>query len=235
MLQPKDNPDVERFGRVLSRFHADFQQNPFQYSTENPVVTGLYCRLNEVLSDSRVPISFDTAYGDGWRANRAEDLADTSPSECSRVVTEGSFVENEEPWRLNPNGNAARFDLVILANDPPLQMQSKRKGPGNYWDTQNSISVLCEVKHSKNMTLGGIYSGDTGLHKKDIRALTTFPGTVDRRVFLFADWWPETYDGENRKNAFFERLEEDIDELTHPVDVIYFPRTGDAEYRRIGE
>jgi hypothetical protein len=156
MLQADGEPDVEQFGETLTRLHTDFQENPFQYSTENPVVTSLYCRLNNTLSNPRVPISFNTAYGDNWRARRAEELADTSPGVCSRVVTEGSFIHQGEPWRLNPDGNAARFDLVILADDPPLQMQSKRKGPGNYWDSENPISVLCEVKHSKNMGLSSI-------------------------------------------------------------------------------
>lgn len=222
------------FFDTIEEIHANFQDSPFEYGTEDPLVADLYRRLAENVDDVHRPIEFRTDYGDSWRVQEAEEIANEGTGPVSRIRVEPSFVKEGEPWKFRREtsdgtvGSVKRFDIVILDEDP-LLMQSKRMGPGNYWDVHNDISVLCEVKHSKNETLSMIFGGDAGLPAKDLKALSDFPGQVENRVLLFFDWWPKTGQGEDRFEDFRQELTDSSYHEGHPVDLLYIPRKGSIE------
>jgi len=59
------------------------------------------------------------------------------------------------------------FDLVVFAEEEEVVMQGKKQGIGNFVDIQETVlSVLCEIKHSMNMS-GQFRSGG----ETDIQAL----------------------------------------------------------------
>jgi hypothetical protein len=116
-----------------------------------------------------------------------------------------------------------KFDLSIFAADEPLIGQSKAEGPGNYWDTETELSVLCEIKHSKNES-SNFYAASQGAD--DVRALAQYPGEVARRVFLFVDWWPVDGNGTRRYDKHRDQLLDNVGKLSNRVDVVYLPRRG---------
>jgi len=105
-------------------------------------------------------------------------------------------------------------------------MQSKKEGPGDFWDTTNEISVLCEVKHSRNMA--SRFYGNSA--KDDIVDLSAYPGRAQNRVFLFFDWWPKYRNKSKRYLAHKDRLKRRVlPSIKNPVDIIYVPRKGELE------
>lgn len=111
-------------------------------------------------------------------------------------------------------------------------MQGKREGIGNLIDIDGTtLSVLCEIKHSRNMS-GRFRSGG----RTDIQALSEFPGEVAGRYFVFLDWWPRDAYGTRMFEEDRRRLEEELGPLDTPVDVVYLPREGDLQIvRGIGQ
>lgn len=223
--------DLRKFEATIEELHDDFQRNLFQYGTEDPVVAELYRRLSSNIADRTRSIQFKSESGDNWRATEGEQFAASDGGSASRLRVEPTFVHQGTPWEFEREtddgvvSSVKRFDLAILDHNP-LVMQSKRRGPGNYWDTDNDISVLCEVKHSKNETLSMIFGGDTGLPAKDLKALSDYPGPVQSRVLVFFDWWSTDADGNARFDEFHEQLRDTGYHTGHSVDVLYVPRTG---------
>ncbi len=110
-------------------------------------------------------------------------------------------------------------------------MQGK-KGIGNFVDIQRTqLSVLCEIKHSMNIS-GQFRSGG----ETDIQALVEYPGDVGRRYFLFLDWWPRDGYGKTTFEKDVRQLEERIGEAARRVDVAYLPREREINFvRKIGQ
>lgn len=83
---------------------------------------------------------------------------------------------------------------------------------------RTQLSVLCEIKHSMNIS-GQFRSGG----ETDIQALVEYPGDVGRRYFLFLDWWPRDGYGKTTFEKDVRQLEERIGEAARRVDVAYLP------------
>jgi hypothetical protein len=144
-----------------------------------------------------------------------------------RVRTEVRFYD-DGIW----HGGKTDFDLVVFPADSTVVMQGKKEGIGNYIDIQQTeLSVLCELKHSMNMSSQFQNGGET-----DIMALAAYPGTVGRRYFVFVDWWPNDGYGNATFESDIAQLEDRLGEVTTRVDVAYLPRDGELQFeRRIGE
>ena len=70
----------------------------------------------------------------------------------------------------------------------------------------------------------------------DITALAEYPDTLDRRSFVFVDWWPNDGYGNATFESDIAQLEDRLGEVTTRVDVAYLPRDGELQFeRRIGE
>jgi hypothetical protein len=120
---------------------------------------------------------------------------------------------------------------VVFSSGTSLIARSKDEGPGNYWDTENEISILCEIKHSKNES-SNFYGATQGAD--DVRALANYPGEVDQRVFLFLDWWPIDGNGRQRYQNHHDRLSDEVEALPRPVDIIYISLHGDIRRATLG-
>jgi hypothetical protein len=229
--------DIEIFDETIAAIARDFAANPFQYGNENTVVPELFHRLRLRLRREYLPVDYRNDYADPANHWRVRVLADRVSDEgnASRVRSEVSFIENEERWTFNrvtdgePQTTHKQFDIAFVASDSPLIMQSKEEGPGNYLDVTNRLSVLCEVKHSKNES-SNFYSPKKGA--RDVRALSQYPGEVGKRVFLFVDWWPCYENGNERYEKHEPRLRENVVDLRHPVETVYLDRNGRVERTR---
>ena len=217
---------MKAFDRAFDELKSDFQRHPFDFGNEDMILPEFYHRLQHAVDDVRLEVEFHTDYGDGSsKVNQAAAIEEKGT--VSRIRTEAAFVHDGSGWKPENRDTTFRFDLAIFDNESPIVMQSKRTGPSNYCDSGNQLSVLAEIKHSKNLSGGDFYHESKGV--SDIVALSTFPGEVDRRQFIFFDWWPEYQNGERRYDTYFEKLIENLPELDEPVQVDYIPRSGDWE------
>jgi hypothetical protein len=228
----------EAFDKVVSELASDFQQNPFHYGNEDILVPELYHRMRNLLDNISLEVEYRRDYGDEdyWRVSDIFDRVERT-GQIPRVRPEVAFVKDGERWtfRWEENGETKetykKFDLVVFDDNPPLIMQSKEEGPGNYMDAENYISVLCEIKHSKNMS-SQFYSESAGT--RDVIALSRYPGEVGKRVYLFLDWWPEYKRGEERFGTHWQKLKENTHgRLDNPVDVMYVSRHGKVKERSL--
>jgi hypothetical protein len=231
--------DLFHFENVIEELHHDFQQNPLHYGNEDPLVPELVYRLRRRLDPEYLPVVYRQEYGDAENEWRVRDFWERVEDEgqAARVRPEVLFVHDGDRWEYEREINGTttstvpKFDLSIFAADESLIGQSKAEGPGNYWDTETELSVLCEIKHSKNES-ANFYAASQGAD--DVRALAQYPGEVARRVFLFVDWWPVDGNGTRRYETHRNRLLDTVADLPRPVDVIYSPRRGDQHVFTIG-
>lgn len=221
--------DIELFEATLKQLHEDFQQHPFHYGNENPVMPELYRRLRTELSPETVPVTYyqDHSNMDDWRNRDMFDRVDRADQEIPRVRPEVRFYD-DGIW----GGAKTDFDLVVFPGREDVAMQGKKEGIGNFVDIDRTqLSVLCEIKHSMNMS-GQFRSGG----ETDIQAMAAYPGDVGRRYFVFLDWWPQDGYGKRTFEKDIRQLEERIGEVERRVDVAYLPRSGDLQFeRRIGQ
>jgi len=221
--------DIELFENALRQLHHDFQSHPFHYGNENPVMPELYRLLRTRLSPETVPLAYrqDHCNMDDWRNREMFERVEQEGQKIPRVRPEVRFYE-DGIW-----GSAKTdFDLVVFPQGDEVVMQGKKEGIGNFVDIQRTqLSVLCEIKHSMNMS-GQFRSGG----EIDIQALVEYPGDVGRRYFLFLDWWPQDGYGKTTFEKDVRQLEERIGEVACRVDVAYLPRAGDLKFvRGIGQ
>lgn len=218
------HPDIDVFEEVLKDLNKDIERYPFHYGNEHPIAPELYGRLRSALDPPTTPLEYKQEHSDltQWR-NR--DMFDRlSPDqEVPRVQPEVEFYHEGGRWR----GSKRDYDLAIFKPDAPLIMQGKREGIGNFIDTETEISVLCEIKHSLNMS-GRFRDGGAA----DIRALSEFPGEVNRSYFVFLDWWPKDGYEKPTFEADIDRLRDSVADLGAEVDVAYLPRAGEVRFAR---
>lgn len=217
--------DIELFENTLRQLHRDFQRHPFHYGNENPIMPELYRWLRSQLSPETVPLAYlqDHSNMDDWRNREMFNRVEREDQEIPRVRPEVRFYD-DGIW----GGNKTDFDLVVFPEGTEVVMQGKKEGVGNFVDIQRTkLSVLCEIKHSMNMS-GQFRSGG----ETDIQALAEYPGEVGRRYFVFLDWWPQDGYGKSTFEKDVRQLEERIDKIACCVDVAYLPRTGDLKFVR---
>jgi hypothetical protein len=228
------------FEAVIDALGHDFARNPLQYGNEDLLIPELVHRLRQRIDPEYLPVEYRQEYptiDDQWRTREFHDRVEDT-GKAARVRPEVLFVEEGDRWQYERDirGETTRttpkFDLVVFSSETPLIAQSKEEGPGNYWDTENELSILCEIKHSKNES-SNFYSQTQGAD--DVHALAHYPGEVDRRVFLFLDWWPVDGHGRQRYQRHHERLSDEVGALPTPVDIIYIPRHGDIRRTTLGE
>jgi hypothetical protein len=222
--------DIEAFNSVLDSLAEDFRHNPFEYGNEDMIGPELYRRLHATLNDVRVPVGFRTGYGgDSWRVKKAKQIV---TGEVSRVRSEVAFIdENDEPWIPPRRSQSFMIDFAIFGATDELIMQSKHTGPSNYLSTENDISVLIEIKHSKNGSGTDFYHEDRGA--ADILALSNYPGSVNERAYIFFDWWPEYHSGERRYGKYLDKVQSNISGMENVVHLYYIPRFGEPEHERL--
>lgn len=216
---------METFETALEDLHREFQTHPFHYTNENPVAPELYRLLRNTLSPETVPVDYRRAHNDmeQWRNRRIETDVSTDGQHIPRVRSEVTFY-CDGVW----GGAKSDFDLVVFPADEPVVMQGKKQGVGSFVDADETrLSVLCEIKHSMNMS-GQFRSGG----ETDIEALAEYPGVVKRRYFVFVDWWPRDGYGKATFEKDVRQLEDRLDGVETRVDVVYLPRDGDAEFVR---
>ena len=216
--------DIEQFEACLHALHEDFQQYPFHYGNEHPIAPELYRQLLASLSQLTVPVDYrqDHSSMEEWRNREMFNRLDEDNHEIRRVRSEVTFYD-EGIWR----GAKSDFDMAISPAGQVVTMQGKKEGVGNFIDVATPLSVLCEIKHSMNMS-GQFRSGG----ERDIQALASYPGEVGRRYFVFLDWWPRDGYGNRTFQKDVRQLRERLDSLDTQVDVAYLPRTGDLQFVR---
>jgi hypothetical protein len=217
--------DVELFENVLRQLHDDFQEHPFHYGNENPIMPELYRRLRAKLSPETVPLTYrqDHSNLDDWRNRDMFERVERENQNIPRVRPEVRFYD-DGIW----GGAKTDFDLVVFPERTEVVMQGKKEGIGNFVDIQETeLSVLCEIKHSMNMS-GQFRSGG----ETDIQGLADYPGEVGRRYFLFLDWWPQDGYEKPTFEKDIRQLEQRLGEIDRRVDVAYLPRAGDIEFVR---
>lgn len=217
--------DIEIFEDTLRQLHSDFQNHPFHYGNENPIMPELYRWLRTQLSAETVPLKYrqDHSNSDDWRNREMFERLEREDQEIPRVRPEVRFYD-DGIW----GGAKTDFDLVVFPEGNDVVMQGKKEGVGNFVDIKKTqLSVLCEIKHSMNMS-GQFQSGG----ETDIQALAEYPGNVGRRYFLFMDWWPQDGYEKTTFEKDVRQLEERIDEIDRRVDVAYLPRAGDLKFVR---
>lgn len=223
---PSDS--IQLFEETLHNLHADFQRYPFHYGNENPVMPELYRLLRERLTPETTPVRYQQDHSDmeQWRNREIGERVDLDTHEIPRVRPEVTFYQ-EGIW----GDSKSDFDLVVFPPNEQVVMQGKKQGVGNFVDAEETrLSVLCEIKHSMNMS-GQFRSGG----ETDIQALAEYPGSVERRFFLFMDWWPRDGYGSQTFEKDVRQLEERLGEVNTRVDVAYLPRDGPIEFvRNIG-
>ncbi|WP_226040355.1 hypothetical protein [Natrinema sp. DC36] len=220
-----ESADIRLFEDTLQQLHQDFLDHPFHYGNENPIMPELYRRLRTKLSPETVPVQYlqDHSNMDDWRNREMFNRLDKEGHKIPRVRPEVRFYDNGI-W----GGAKTDFDLAVFPAKSDITMQGKKEGIGNFIDLNRSeVSVLCEIKHSMNMS-GRFRSGG----ETDIKALAEFPGKVGRRYFLFMDWWPrDGYDNLTLEKDI-RQLKDRIDEFDRRIDVGYLPRDREIEFVR---
>ena len=232
------NSDQSAFETLIDEIHTDFSDNPVNYGNEDPVIPELIHRLRQKIDVDYLPVEYRQEYADNdqWRVRDFSTRVDNI-GQATRIRPEVLFVHEGERWKYERTlageikSTVPKFDLVVFNPEPPLIAQSKAEGPGNYWDTENDISVLCEVKHSKNES-SNFFAESNGAD--DVQALSQYPGSVERRVFLFFDWWPIDGNQSHRYERHRDRLIENVGTVSEPVDVIFLSRIGDYHTFTIG-
>jgi hypothetical protein len=217
--------DITDFEDTLLELHRDFQQYPFHYGNENPIMPELYRLLRERLTPETVPLEYRQQHSDmeQWRNRKMFNRVQNGGHQIPRIRPEVTFYD-DGIW----GGAKSDFDLVVFPANETVVMQGKKEGIGNFIDAKDtSLSVLCEIKHSMNMS-GQFRSGG----ETDIQALAQYPGEVGRRYFLFLDWWPQDGYGNRTFEKDVRQLENRLDELEMRVDVAYLPRDGEIEFVR---
>ena len=217
--------DIELFEKTLRQLHRDFQRHPFHYGNENPVMPELYRQLRSELSPETVPLTYrqDHSNLDDWRNREMFERLEDENHQIPRVRPEVRFYD-DGIW----GGSKTDFDLVVFPEGTDVVMQGKKEGVGNFVDIQSTqLSVLCEIKHSMNMS-GQFRSGG----ETDIQALAEYPGEVGRRYFLFLDWWPRDGYGKTTFEKDVRQLKQRIGEVDQRVDVAYLPRKGELNFVR---
>ncbi|GAB3686507.1 hypothetical protein GCM10028857_18670 [Salinarchaeum chitinilyticum] len=216
--------EIEVFESVLKQLHSDFQQFPFHYGNENPVMPELYRRLRGQLTPGTVPLTYRSDHSDmeQWRNREMFNRIERDPLEIPRVRPEVTFY-HEGIW----SGAKSDFDLVVFPPDEHVVMQGKKQGVGNFVDADTRLSILCEIKHSMNMS-GQFRNGG----EKDIQALDEYPGEVDRCYFLFLDWWPRDGYGNRTFEKDLRQLENRLGTVETRVDIAYLPREGELQFVR---
>jgi len=217
--------DIELFEKTLYQLHSDFQNHPFHYGNENPIMPEIYRRLRQQLSPETVSLEYrqDHSNMDDWRNREMFERLEQEKHEIPRVRPEVRFYD-DGIW----GGAKTDFDLVVFPDKKEVVMQGKKEGVGNFVDIQETqLSVLCEIKHSMNMS-GQFRSGG----ETDIQALAEYPGDVGRRYFVFLDWWPLDGYGKTTFQKDIRQLKERIGEISCRVDVAYLPRSENMEFVR---
>jgi hypothetical protein len=139
----------------------------------------------------------------------------------------------------------SKFDIVLFEQDPEdLYLQAKAEGPGELFELPAPISVICEIKHSKNTASSALY-GSSGA-AEDVSRLSKLPTDGETyRVMVLVDWWPRNGDGHWRydktnkfSDGYLGELEDNARELglDNPVKVVYIPRfskPGEIDERRV--
>jgi|GEM_PF-1877505 len=217
--------DIELFEATLQHLISDFQSHPFHYGNENPVMPELYRELRKRLSPETVPLTYrqDHSNMEDWRNRELFERLERENQEIPRVRPEVRFYD-DGIW----GGAKTDFDLAVFPEGNEVVMQGKKEGIGNFVDIpRTQLSVLCEIKHSMNMS-GQFRSGG----ETDIKALSEYPGDVGRRYFLFVDWWPRDGYGNTTFEKDVRQLKERIGEVANRVDVAYLPRSGKIQFVR---
>lgn len=217
--------DIEFFEDTLRQLFSDFQSHPFHYGNENPIMPELYRRLRTQLTPETVPLTYRQDHSDmnEWRNREMFERLEREDQEIPRVRPEVRFYD-EGTW----GGAKTDFDLVVFPEGEEVVMQGKKEGVGNFVDSKRTqLSVLCEIKHSMNMS-GQFRSGG----ETDIQALGEYPGDVGRQYFLFMDWWPRDGYGKTTFEKDVRQLEERIGAMDCRVDIAYLPRSGDLKFER---
>lgn len=216
--------DVATFEELLRELHDDFQQHPFHYGNENPVMPELYRALRNRLSPETVALEYRQEHSDmeQWRNREMFSRVRREGHEIPRVRPEVRFYD-DGLW----GGSKSDFDLVVFPPDETVVMQGKKEGVGNFIGAETTLSVLCEIKHSMNMS-GQFRSGG----ETDVQALAEYPGRVARRYFVFLDWWPRDGYGNRTFEKDVRQLEGRLGALDERVDIAYLPRAGDIEFVR---
>jgi len=124
----------------------------------------LYRRLRTQLSPETAPLRYhqDHSNMEEWRNREMFDRLERDEHEIPRVRPEVRFYD-DGIW----SERKTDFDLVVFAEEEEVVMQGKKQAIGNFVDIQETVlSVLCEIKHSMNMS-GQFRSGG----ETDIQAL----------------------------------------------------------------
>jgi len=217
--------DTDIFENTIQNLHRDLLDHPFHYGNENPIMPELYRRLRGKLEPETVPVQYrqDHSNMGDWRNREMFNRLEREGHEIPRVRPEVRFYD-KGIW----SGSKTDFDLVIFPSGSTVVMQGKKEGIGNFIDlNESTVSVLCEIKHSMNMS-GRLRSGG----ETDIEALAEFPGEVGGRYFLFMDWWPRDGYGNPTFEKDIQQLRDRLGELDRQVDVVYLPRDGELVYVR---
>jgi hypothetical protein len=226
--------DEALFDAAIKEIHEDFEQNPLNYGNEDLLIPEMVYRLRRRISPEYVSVDYRQEYPNIEEEWRVRDFADRveETGMAARVRPEVLFVHEGERWSFERSikgrheSTVPKYDIVVFGPDGPMVGQSKAEGPGNYWDTESSVSVICEIKHSKNES-SNFYAPGKGAD--DVRALANFPGNAGKRVFLFMDWWPVDGNGRHRFEPHRQRLVENVGNLPEPVEVVYLSRLGDCQ------
>jgi hypothetical protein len=221
----RESAEVALFEDNLRELHRDFRQHPFHYGNENPIMPELYRLLRDQLSPKTTQLEYRRDHSDmeQWRNREMFERIERDDHTIPRVRPEVTFY-HDGIW----GGAKSDFDLVVFPPEERVVMQGKKQGVGNFVDaSETRLSILCEIKHSMNMS-GQFRSGG----ETDIQALAEYPGEVDRRYFLFLDWWPQDGYGNRTFEKDVRQLEERLGEVDTRVDVAYLPRDGEIEFVR---
>lgn len=186
--------------------------------------------------------------------NGSEHFATEVDQKILRIRTEVSFVRDGRPVEFTDEGkllsamewnheyieqvaqegqtsspSPATYDFAVFPPaskaSGPLHYQSKFEGFGEYFDTQNHLSILCELKHSKNYRNSSFGSG----WEDDLDRLANYPGEVTLRAFVFMDVWPRRTgrtDGDPRVGRFFDGVKKEYEQSSSVGRVVafYLPR-----------
>lgn len=228
--------DVKIFNEAIKEMAEDFGQNPFQYVNEEPVIDELYTRLRKKLPSFFLPVEFKTDCSDesNWKVSEVEERvrkkSQPNLGKAARLRREICLIDDGVPIpKQEPQVN--HFDVVLFSeNNEKLINQSKAMGPGDFWDEKNEISIICEIKHSRNMS-NRFYSDKYGA--KDVLKLSKLQVETEKRVFLFFDWWPIYKNGKERFQSHIEKLQKNLNDLNKAVTLFYVPRLKNSEGKRI--
>ena len=218
--------DIKTFNESVTILAHNFRKHPLDYPSEEPIRTHLYSVLSEIVKPLYKKVSFRPDCDEHANKPYVKKFMDelkglTHSLHSSRIQIEISFRPKIDEKDIS-------YDLAILSDSRnSLYAVSKAMGPVAWDRDKQEISVLCEIKHSRNE--GARRWKDVKTVPQDILRISEFMSVsnkVSMGVILFFDFWGDDDTFAKRREEITNEVPKIKENYDEDVYLYYIPRLG---------